>query len=335
MTTSIVEHVSARAALAGNPSDGYHGAVFAVPVDAHRAVAQLDPLEAGYEFVDALSGVTRFERWSDLERAFIALRARDRHCLQLGATASAAGRSGTLRPFRLRIDTTIPISVGLAGSSAIVIASLRSLLRWSGDAMDADELAVAALAVETQRLRIAAGLQDRVVQVHARPMLMRFDSDSTRAAPGAFVPVTPGRAFRLIVAAHPGRPESSAVVHGDLRARFETGDTVVRAAMPLLAQHAEEAAEAFRSGDVGRLGAAMDATFDVRASIIDLAGSHVAMVDDARAEGAHVNYTGSGGAIVALCPTSAIEDATRQSLKRLGCSIVSVDGTPESSTLDG
>jgi len=78
----------------------------------------------------------------------------------------------------------------------------------------------------------------------------------------------------------------------------------------------------------------MDATFDTRASIIDLVPDHVEMVEEARAQGAHANYTGSGGAIVALCPTSSIEAATRQSLKHLGCTVVSVRATGPGAHVD-
>jgi glucuronokinase len=332
--TAIIERVRARAALAGNPSDGFGGAVFAVPVPAFTTTATLNPTNHGYELVDDHTGTTRFERWLDIEREVASLDTTSPHCLMLGAIAAVAGRRGTVQPLRLAVNTTIPMSVGLAGSSAIVIASIRALLRAAGDSMDSDVLALTALAVETDRLGITAGLQDRVVQVHDRPMLMRFDPKSALAGPGAFAPVRAGSDFRLIVAVRPTVSESSEVVHGDLRARFLAGDTAVTVRMPMLAQHAVEAAEAYGSGDAGRLGAAMDATFDIRASMIDLAPDHVEIVEMARAQGAHANYTGSGGAIVALCPTSSIESATRQSLKSLGCTVVSVGASTPAVDVD-
>jgi glucuronokinase len=69
----------------------------------------------------------------------------------------------------------------------------------------------------------------------------------------------------------------------------------------------------------------MDATYDLRASMIDLAPGHVEMIEAARSAGASANYTGSGGAIVVLSSSDKIESAARQSLKSLGCEIVSVD----------
>lgn len=321
---AIVERVHARAALAGNPSDGYGGAVFGVPVPAFTTTANLVGIESGYEFVDAHSGTDRFGHWSDVERAVATLRADTPHCLVLGAVATVAAGGGTLRPFRLRIDTTIPMSVGLAGSSAIVIAALRALLRWDHDVMSPNGLALAALEVETEHLGIAAGLQDRVVQVHGQPMLMRFDREATRSGPGTFTPVVQRERLRLLVALRPGSAEPSQVVHGDLRARFEADTGDITAAMSALAGHAIDAAAAFASGDVERLGAAMDSTFDIRTSLLDLSASHVEMIEAARSRGAHANYTGSGGAIVALCPSAGAESATRQSLKSLGCTVVPV-----------
>lgn len=326
-TLSIIATVPARAALAGNPSDGYGGAVFAVPVPAYGATVRLDPIDRGYELVDAQSGLTRHERWADVEDAMSSATASSPHCLLLAALAEVAGRNGTLAPFRLAVDTTIPMSVGLAGSSAIVIASLRVLMGAADDAMDTDELAVAALTVETRRLRIAAGLQDRVVQAYAEPMLMQFDSESARTRPGIFTPMRPAGDLRLFVASRATTSEPSHIVHGDLRARFDSRDQTVIDAMPILAGRAVDAAVAFTAGNVVRLGAAMDATFDVRASILDLAPGHVEMIDVARTAGAHANFTGSGGSVVVLASSASVEAAARQSLNKLGCTIVSIEIT--------
>lgn len=321
----IVATVPARAALAGNPSDGYGGAVFAVPVPAYRATVRLDSIERGYELVDARSGLARYGRWTDLEHAMTSATARSPHCLLLGVVAEVAGRNGTLAPFRLSADTTIPRSVGLAGSSAIIISSLRALMRSVDDAMNTDELAAAALAIEVQRLGIAAGLQDRVVQAYGTPMLMQFGPESIRYGPGIFTPVRASGQLHLFTASRATASEPSQIVHGGLRARFHSHDQTVIDAMPILADCAVDAAAAFAAGDVVRLGAAMDTTFDTRASILQLARGHVEMIESARAAGAHANFTGSGGSVVVLAPSADVEAAARQSLNKLGCVIVSIE----------
>ena len=66
------------------------------------------------------------------------------------------------------MSTTIPRSVGLAGSSAIVIAALRA----AGVDLEPPEVAELALAIERDDLGIAAGLQDRAVQAFDQPVLV-------------------------------------------------------------------------------------------------------------------------------------------------------------------
>jgi glucuronokinase len=129
----------ARAALLGNPSDGYGGAVVA------------------FAFGDFEARVELADRTGD-----------DLALLRAAARRADAGGAG------LRLRTTIPREVGLGGSSAIVIAALRAL----GVDLPPDELARMALAVEVEDLGIAAGLQDRLVQAHGGVLLMDFGEDA-------------------------------------------------------------------------------------------------------------------------------------------------------------
>jgi glucuronokinase len=224
----------------------------------------------------------------------------------------------------------------LAGSSAIVIGVLRALYRSTQHPLPHHlPLASMALGVETRGLGITAGMQDRLVQAYGRPVLMRFDPHGEfdlERAPGADRPsaviVEPGTDFRLLVAHRGGWSEPSQVVHGDLRRRFAAGDHTVRRAMSQLLAHAISAGSAFAAGNAELLGASMDATYDLRASMIDLSPGHVEMIEAARSAGASANYTGSGGAIAVLSSSDEIETATRQSLKSLGCEIVPVDAGP-------
>ena len=72
------------------------------------------------------------------------------------------------RNFTLSYDTNLPRQVGLAGSSAIVTATLKCLMKFFN--LTAVDLPVEIqpqfiLDVEKEELHINAGLQDRVVQV--------------------------------------------------------------------------------------------------------------------------------------------------------------------------
>ena len=77
---------------------------------------------------------------------------------------------------RFRLETTIPRQVGLGGSSAIVLATLRALFDLHALDVDAGCLAELALAVEAEDLKIPAGPQDRVVQAHEGLLSMDFAS---------------------------------------------------------------------------------------------------------------------------------------------------------------
>lgn len=334
---AIIEHVPARAALADNPSDGYHGAVLAIPVDAYGATVTLKRSER-WTIADQLSGRRVFDDVGALRQATKGVTSEDPHALLLATIAEFFRRdSATMPPCSIDVASTIPVSVGLAGSSAIVIATLRAMFRAAGKPLpERIALASIVLGVETQRLGITAGLQDRWVQTYAQPLLMRFDTpgklgtDGARGdQPGSVEMVTPGAELRFLVAHRPALSEPSHLVHGELRRRFDDGDPAVRAAMSQMRAHALSARDAFIAGDAERLGQSMEATFDLRATMIDLSAGHVEMIGAARSVGASANYTGSGGAIVVLSRSDGTRAAARQSLKRLGCEFVAVDVDPE------
>ena len=315
--------VPARAALAGNPSDGYGGAVVAVPIPELAAPVRLTASERfeigdeahGFDSLDELISTVDRDGFGDEIRSLV-----------LAAIRSVV-RLTDVRPPPCRIDvtTTIPRSVGLAGSSAIVVGAIEALARSASvDGRPPAEplhsrraVAVVAHAAEVDELGIAAGLQDRLVQSHRQPVLMDFDVTITDAALGRRcgrttpLPSVPGD---LVVGWRATASAASGTVHGGLRSRADDEDLVH--AMTDLGQIARSAADAMRRRDLGDLSRAMDRTFDVRRSLIDLDPSHVEMIEAVRSAGGHANYTGSGGAVVALGP-SGTADRWRAALSEL------------------
>jgi glucuronokinase len=259
----------ARAALAGNPSDAYGGATLAVVVREFLAEADARPAARASvapesDLVQAT--VRRFER-------------------ELAPAAP---------PAEIRWRTSVPRSVGLGGSSALVIATARALCGLHRVALGPDELASFALAVETEDLGIAAGLQDRVAQAYGGLTFMDFRD-------GIYEPLDPALLPPLFVAWNVAAAGHSGLTHGDLRARFERADAVVLAAMTRLGELARAARSALLTGDAQAFARCMDASFDARRRMLTLDHRHVAMIELARALGASANYTGSGGAIVGCC----------------------------------
>lgn len=79
--------------------------------------------------------------------------------------------------FTLEYETDIPRQSGLGGSSAMIIAALRGLFKFyrlPKHYISESEFAKLALSVETNELGIAAGLQDRIVQVYGGMTYMDF-----------------------------------------------------------------------------------------------------------------------------------------------------------------
>ncbi len=274
----------ARAALAGNPSDGYGGAVLAITIDALQARVGLND---GPASGDRLTAATR---------------------VRFGAEFGVDTHSD-----RLSLTTTIPRSVGLGGSSAIVIATLRTLCCAHHVSLDPDAMARLALSIEVDDLGIAAGMQDRLVQCHGGLVFMEFGAEPARAEP-----LDPGLAPPLLVAWRIDHAEASGVVHSDLRERFTRRDPGVREAMAQLGGLARRARASVLSGATAGLAAAVDATFDLRSELVALDPRHVELVSVGRRAGAAVNYTGSGGAVVCVCHDSGHRDAVARAFHAMG-----------------
>lgn len=270
---SIVSTCAARAALAGNPSDGYGGAVVAIPVPDLTAVATLDETE----------GVPFSIRTSDADLGGL-----------LDATAAAFGdHVGALPDVTASVSTSIPRLVGLAGSSAIIISLLRALRAWDNHKWDAIELAELALSVERDRMGVEAGLQDRLVQAVGKPVAMTFD-------PVGFESLEVPDDFHLFLAWNSAEDEPSSTVHRSLRRRYDAGDESVRSAMDDLTVQAGRAKRAILDGDAALLADAMHRTMAIRIQIVELTDAQRRLVEVGRAAGAAVNSAGSGGSIVGL-----------------------------------
>jgi glucuronokinase len=273
----------ARAALAGNPSDGFGGAVLAVCVPELAAVAEARP-----------AAQARSEPPSTLVDAAIARFGRE--------------------PCAVHWATEVPREVGLGGSSAIVTATVRALCALHGHVLAPDALAELVLAVEVEDLGIAAGPQDRYAQAHEGLVLMDFAGARPHVER-----LDPALLPALYLAWRPDAAEASHAVHGGLRDR--ASDPPLRAGMARLAAHARAARDALLGGDRAAFAHALDASFDERAALLELDPRHVAMVRAARSAGASANYAGSGGAIVGTLPPSGLEPVA-SALRALGCEVI-------------
>jgi glucuronokinase len=216
------------------------------------------------------------------------------------------------RGFRLSFATDIPRQVGLAGSSAIVVAALRALARWFGLEVGPESVAELALRAETEELGITAGPMDRVVQAHEGLLSMDF------RPPGSRERLDPAVLPALFIAwdAEPGEP--SGAIHDRVRARWERGDAEVIAVVEALAALADEGAEALRTRDVTRLRRLVERNFDLRASVWGLAPRDAELAAIGRREGAAVKLAGSGGAALGVLHDEHHYDALASAYREAG-----------------
>ena len=282
----------ARAALAGNPSDGYGGAVLALTLPARRATAR-----AWRSDNNLLVNPP-----SELVTATVARFASEH--------ARAAGDATAVS-----WETTIPRAVGLGGSSAIVVAVLRALSSLWSVTIEPLAMAELALRIEVDDLGIAAGLQDRIAQTHDGLTFMDFGTPG----PATVHALDAARLPPLLVAWRADSGGHSGDVHAPLRDRHADGEPVVLEAMRVLTCAAHDAARAVRDTDHAVLCASVDASFDARRSMLALDPRHVEMIECARAAGAAANYAGSGGAIVAVCRDIEHRGRVQQALRELRC----------------
>ncbi len=178
---SVIEcSVPARAGLLGNPSDGYGGRTLALAVPEFEATVRLVPSRE----VRIVTNPSDEAVWAS-PGAFA--QHIDRFGTGTGAQAIAAGvrtfmgvleslKFGRYDGFTLSYETTIPRQVGLAGSSALVLATMMCLEEHIGVSIPEAVLPSLALAAEADHLGVVAGLQDRVVQTYGGLVAMDFGS---------------------------------------------------------------------------------------------------------------------------------------------------------------
>lgn len=335
----IRQRARARAGLVGNPSDGYGGKTISLSVGNFWADVVLYEWE-DVELVWSQEDQSRFssvrELVEDVRRHgyYGGIRLVKATVKKLVEFCADNGLALHDRNFSVRYQTNIPRQVGLAGSSAIVVATLRCLIDFYGleDKIPLEVRPSIALAVETEELRLPAGLQDRVIQVYEGLVYMDFAPQRMAARSGHQV----GSYERLDLAALPplylaykqDGGKAVQAIHNTLRVRYERGDSDVLAAMKKFAGLTDQGRAALAGRDYGRLHELIDENFDTRRHITDVRADYLLMVERARAVGASANFSGSGGAIIGTYRGEAMFADLEKALEGIGCRVLKVAVVP-------
>ena len=321
----------ARAGLLGNPSDGYNGRTISVSIRNYWAEVVLYEWDS-VEIVLAGDDRAKFDSVYELARDvrlhgyYGGIRLIKATIKRFVEHCEARGIALHDRKFSVRYQTTIPRQVGLAGSSAIIVATLRCLMEFYGVTVPQEIQPTFVLLVEQEELGINVGLQDRVIQVYEGLVYMDFAPACERVVDGLrcyrYEPMDPALLPPIYVAHHETLGEPTEIFHNNIRERFKRGDPEVVGAMQRFADLAAQGREALLALDSSRLAALIDANFDTRRGIYQLPPWQIDMIDTARRCGASAKFAGSGGAIVGTYDGEPMFERVRASLAAIGSKTV-------------
>jgi len=317
----------ARAGLLGNPSDGYHGKTISISVRNFWAEVVLYEWDA-VEIVLAEGDRAKFASVSDLAKD-VRLHGYYGGIRLIKATIKrfveyCQDRKLDLHDtkFSVRYQTNIPRQVGMAGSSALIVATLRCLMTFYDVQIPIEAQPTFVLRVEQEELGITAGLQDRVIQVYEGLVYMDFDKRRERSVGGLpcyhYERLDPALLPNVYLAYHDALSEPTEVFHNNIRERFARGEAAVVSAMQHFAGIAEQGRDAILSRDAARLAALIDENFNTRRSIYSLPPWQIGQIETARRCGASAKFAGSGGAIVGTYADEAMFDNIRANLGLAG-----------------
>ena len=340
----IAHTVSARVGLLGHPSDGYGGRTLGLAVPGFSATVELDEADEVeivpnpdddslwadvgdlVERVDCYGYLTNPQLMAAAVRTFADVASIEASAL--GPDAPEALADFRSFGFRLTYHTTIPRQVGLGGSSALVIATLRCLAELTGLDVPPEILPSIALRVETEQLNLTAGLQGRVVQTYGGLMAMSFGEMETDArfgvSHGEYHDVDAGSLPPLFLAYRPSAARPSDRFHRVLRRRFEDGDSTVREMLHQLAALALEGEAALRWSDSDRFADLLGENMRLRRQLGPVPDQQIELIDLAVACDASATFAGSGGAIVGAYVDDEHLDRLKMALGSVDAVVVSL-----------
>jgi len=324
----IESRAFARAGLLGNPSDGFFGKTISVIVrnfGAHVTLYQSPELVIVEQPVD----INRF-----------------RNIHQLVETVRLTGYYGGTRlvkagikkfweycynnnirienkNFTISYKTSIPRQVGLAGSSAIITATMRALCQFYKVEIPLELFPSVVLSAEVDELSINAGLQDRVIQAFEGCVFMDFDKEHLlKNNFGYYERIDTQLLPKLYLAYKTDLSKVSGKVFNNIRQMYDAGDTHVIDTLNQIAGCAERGKAAILNKDYDDLNALINLNFDLRCKIMNISESNLELVNTARNCGASAKFSGSGGAIIGMYKDDSMLQKLIIELKKINARVI-------------
>ncbi len=317
-----------RAAVIGNPSDGYYGKTIAFVFDNFSADVELfetPELEivsyirdhSVYQGIKHLvNSIEHYGYYGGVRLIKAAIKKFYDYC-------SANKLPLDNRNFTIRYSSDIPQCVGLAGSSAIITACIRALMQFFGVDIPKPLLANIVLSVEVEELKIQAGLQDRVAQVYCQPVYMDFNKTHMDSVGYGIYTELSGALFpNMYIAYRTDLSQVSEVVHNDLKQRYNNKDQQVLQAIQEWSDLTVQFKNSIENKKPESIGKLMNRNFDIRRAITNVSDGNIAMVETARSTGASAKFTGSGGAVIGTYKDERMYEELSQKLKTMNVEVI-------------
>jgi len=317
----IVSSAPTRIDLAGGTIDiwpiylFHDGALTVNAAISLRAHARLDAIDGGagvgLRSLDVDRIVTA-RHWSELDGdGELSLLARlARHYQLNGVMLTTRGES--------------PAGAGIAGSSALTIAIVGALSRWTNGTTDANHLLQVAMNVECQTLHVPAGVQDYRPALYGGISAIELGVDGIVRTP---ISVDPRELERRIVLAYTGAPRNSGTNNWDIMKRHIDGDRHVFDCFERIRDTAASLRIALERADWDEVGRLIAAEWENRKRLAP--GVTTPTIDDliARANGAGATAAkvcGAGGGGCLFCyGAPGRRDAIAQALAAGGAQLLS------------
>ena len=313
----IESRAYARAGLLGNPSDGYFGKTISIIIRNFGAIISLyespelviEPQEVDrnsfrsiHRLVESVS-LTGYYGGDRLIKAAIKkfYEYCQTQCIRLHN-----------KNFTVRYQSSIPRQVGLAGSSAIITATMRALMRFYEVEIPLPVLPSVILSAEMDELGINAGLQDRVIQVYEGCVFMDFDKEY----------LDPLNLPKMYLAYKTQLGKVSGKVLNTVKQRYDSGDELVLSSLNEIASLADKGRDAIKKRDYKLLNELINKNFDLRCKIMNISDSNHEMVNIARNCGASAKFSGSGGAIIGVYQDDEMLRRLVVNLKKINARVI-------------
>ena len=324
----IETYAYARAGLLGNPSDGYYGKTISFLVRNFRARVllypsarlEIKPSKADMPVFESLEDLYQITRWRGYYGGIRIIQAL---LVRFISYCRDANIELPDRNFTIEYESTIPMRLGLGGSSAIITAALRAVCAYFQVTIPLPVMANLVLETETRELGVPAGLQDRVIQAYEGLVYMDFSRQlMERQGYGNYEPLDPGLLPNMYLAYRTALSEGTEVFHNSVRERWRAGVPEVVDAMRTWAAYAEQGRDALTRRDYATLDRLIDANFDLRAKLYKIGEGNLQMIRTARQAGASANFAGSGGAVVGTYQDDRMFDDLTEAMKPLGIAVL-------------